>query len=117
MTDNYELPSVVLSDGAGFDRAGLDRFAQRLQDEIAKRQALTPIPDSGIHPDVAWGAAAADEWLVVECEAPGCKAGTTVDVPAADPTQDTPPVRAVLDDRGWSLDAQGRDLCPQHSSA
>ena len=108
MTDNYERPVPLQSNAFN-----LDRLAQRVEDEIARRQALAPVEHSGVHPDIAWGAAAADEWLLVECEAPGCTAGTAVDAPA-DPTHDVQPVRAVLDERGWSLDAQGRDLCPQH---
>ena len=107
-SSDHELPSPLQSNDVA-----LDRFAQRLEDEIARRQALVPVEHSTVHPDISWGAAAADEWLLVECEVSGCTAGTTVDVPA-DPAHDVQPVRAVLDDRGWSLDAQGRDLCPQH---
>lgn len=134
MTDNNAEtgaaePVVIVDDGplSGFrdlraippvdmPNGDLTGFAQRLKDEIARRQALMPADQSGIHPDIAWSTGAADEWLEVECEVPGCTAGTTVDVSPADPAHDAPPVRAVLDDRGWSLDAQGRDLCPQHSS-
>lgn len=107
----HNLPSVKL-DVSNID---LDHFAQHLKGEIARRAAVLPAhhPDGGGE-DVRGDDLVATEWLLVECEAPACTASTAVDVFADDPARDEPAARTVLADRGWSLDGEGRDLCPQH---
>lgn len=56
-----------------------------------------------------------DEWLVIDCCEPDCSEYTVTDIQPADPVHDDPPLRAVLDGRGWTSDREGRDLCPPHS--
>lgn len=105
----HNLPSVKL------DVSNLDHFAQHLKGEIARRVAVLSANHSdGGGEDVRGDDLVADEWLLVECEAPACNASTAVDAAADDPARDEPPLRTVLAARGWSLDGEGRDLCPHH---
>jgi hypothetical protein len=46
--DLRAIPPVDMPNG------DLTGFAQRLKDKVARRQALMPADQSGIHPDIAW---------------------------------------------------------------
>ena len=84
-----------------------------VEEEIARR-GLLPENHAADRSDDSIDSDVSNEWLLIECDVPDCNEFTEVDLIAADPVHDDPPLRAVLGDRGWSSDAEGRDLCPKH---
>lgn len=110
-SDLRGLPQIDLS------AVDLDRIAQQVQDEIARRCPTPPVDHSGSRCDGARDGDVPDEWLLIECDVPDCAASVEVDLVAADPAGDEPPLHTMLAGHGWSSDGEGRDLCPQHRPA
>ncbi|MDA3660190.1 MULTISPECIES: hypothetical protein [Mycobacterium] len=88
------------------------RFRNWIDGEIARRASLFEDRATD-HWNDLHDSAVPDQWLLIECDEPGCSESTDVDLAATEP-HDEQALHAVLGGRGWSSDAKNRDLCPKH---
>ena len=89
----------VLTEAEVEDRKAL------VERELARRSALVPDRRPSGYGADASNEDAAGEWLLVECDAPGCKAAFTADIDEG---------LQELVARGWTSTEDGRDLCRLH---
>lgn len=104
---------IVVSDH--FGSSAFSQFVNFPHGDLSNVDVTALLPGLG-HPG---GKAAADpllsdEWLLIDCDSPGCRAFTEVDPVPADPNNDAAPLREILSGHGWTLDSAGRYQCPDH---
>jgi hypothetical protein len=85
--------------------AEVEDWEALVEKELARRWALVPDRRPSGHCVDDSGGDGSGEWLLFECDAPGCKAAFTADMDKG---------VHELEARGWTSTEDGPDLCPLH---
>ncbi|ORW12229.1 MULTISPECIES: hypothetical protein [Mycobacterium] len=88
------------------------RLRNLIDGEIARRASIFEDRATD-HCNDPHDSAVPDQWLLIECDEPGCNESAEVDLAATDP-RDEQALHAVLGGSGWSSAAKGLELCPKH---